>query len=285
MKPLTRENWLEAHTYLQPVAKLCAEVERKAADIQIGSPEIPSWEDYSGDFQEGIPLLQSSCARIDLEAIGRAAVSLVHKLASESSSKRIAAEASALDAGLRREPDAPRRIVAWLLGDDSFHTPSPGLLRYLGWTVAARYLLPVRTAFDRWRDEDRWMRNYCPTCGSAPAMAQLVGMDQGRKRLLACGRCGTRWLFKRTECPFCANDPQRLAVLSVEGEAGLRIDYCESCKGYLKTYAGEGNESLLLSDWSSLHLDLLAHDRGLKRVAASLYELEPLLAPLEAPRR
>ena len=32
---------------------------------------------------------------------------------------------------------------------------------------------------------------------------------------------------------------------------------------------------LLLSDWSSLHLDLIAHDRGLKRLAASLYEFEP----------
>jgi hypothetical protein len=31
----------------------------------------------------------------------------------------------------------------------------------------------------------------------------------------------------------------------------------------------------LLSDWSSLHIDLIAHDRGLKRLAASLYEFEP----------
>ena len=31
----------------------------------------------------------------------------------------------------------------------------------------------------------------------------------------------------------------------------------------------------MLSDWSSLHLDLIAHDRGLKRLAASLYEFEP----------
>ena len=63
------------------------------------------------------------------------------------------------------------------------------------------------------------------------------------------------------------------------GERGLRIDHCESCGGYLKTYDGQGNESLLLSDWSSLHLDLIAHDRGLKRLAASLYEFEPVRHP------
>ena len=76
-------------------------------------------------------------------------------------------------------------------------------------------------------------------------------------------------------CPFCETDSQRLASVTIEGEPGLRIDHCESCGGYLKTYDGQGDETLLLSDWSSLHLDLIAHDRGLKRLAASLYEFEP----------
>ena len=105
-------------------------------------------------------------------------------------------------------------------------------------------------------------------------MAQLVGADPGRKRLLSCGCCGTRWQFKRTGCPFCDTDSQRLSSVTIEAEPGLRIDHCESCGGYLKTYDGQGNETLLLSDWSSLHLDLIAHDRGLKRLAASLYEFE-----------
>ena len=46
-----------------------------------------------------------------------------------------------------------------------------------------------------------------------------------------------------------------------------------SCRGYLKTYNGEGSEAVLLADWSSLHLDIVAQDRGLKRLAASLYEI------------
>jgi formate dehydrogenase maturation protein FdhE len=94
------------------------------------------------------------------------------------------------------------------------------------------------SAFDAWRDEDHWLRNYCPTCGEPPAMAQLVGKGE-----------------------------QRLAVLAVEGEAGLRIDYCDVCSGYLKSYDGEGSEGVLLADWTSLHLDLIARDRGLKRLA------------------
>jgi hypothetical protein len=62
-------------------------------------------------------------------------------------------------------------------------------------------------------------------------------------------------------------------LLSIGGEGGLRLDYCEHCDGYLKTYSGMGNEILLMADWTSLHLDILARDRGLKRLAASLYEL------------
>jgi FdhE protein len=58
-----------------------------------------------------------------------------------------------------------------------------------------------------------------------------------------------------------------------EGEGGLRIDYCESCKGYLKTYDGEGSETVLLADWTSIHLDVIAFDRGLKRFCTSLYQL------------
>jgi FdhE protein len=59
----------------------------------------------------------------------------------------------------------------------------------------------------------------------------------------------------------------------VEGEGKLRIDHCESCGGYTKTYNGSGNESLLLADWTSLHLDVIALNQGLHRSAASLYEL------------
>jgi FdhE protein len=138
----------------------------------------------------------------------------------------------------------------------------------------ARFLGPVVQAFDGWRDEDKWLRRYCPACGSPPTMAQLIGADPGRKRLLVCGCCRTRWQFKRTGCPFCETDAQRLTSVAIEGERGLRIDHCESCRGYLKTYDGQGDEALMLSDWSSLHLDLIAHDRGLKRLAASLYEFD-----------
>jgi FdhE protein len=273
---MSREAWLEAHAYLRPLATFCAEVESAAKGATgAGAPleALPSWDEYASDFREGVPLLQSGDAAIDLEPAGRAIVALVEKLAARSLPEK-SAEMRALHDELRRNLDAPQRVVAWLLGEESLEPSTPGLLRYVGWTATARWLRPIVSAFATWRDDERWLRGYCPTCGSPPAMAQLVGVDPGRIRYLACGRCTTRWRYVRTACPFCSNDSQRLAVVAIEGEARLRIDSCESCRGYLKTYIGQGEEEFFLSDWTSLHLDVIATDRGLIRMAGSLFDLE-----------
>jgi FdhE protein len=106
-------------------------------------------------------------------------------------------------------------------------------------------------------------------------MAQLIGVDPGSLRLLSCGCCGNRWRYRRTGCPFCRNeDDHRLSAIAVEGQGGLRIDYCEQCRGYLKTYQGQGSETVFLADWTSIQLDMIALDRGLKRLAASIYEFQ-----------
>jgi FdhE protein len=106
-------------------------------------------------------------------------------------------------------------------------------------------------------------------------MGTLVSIAEGRGRQLACGCCRTRWAFKRVACPFCGNeDANRLGVLELDQEPELRLDVCEECKGYVKTYTGTRDLELVLSDWPTLHLDVLARDRGYERRGASLYELE-----------
>jgi FdhE protein len=271
---VTEDIWLSTHAYLQSVAQLHALVNTAAAGVPNEYPCVPIWDNYAADFQEGVPLLESSAVVIDFATAARAVVLLLQKLTLASLPGKLAQETRALDSELRADPDAPRRAVAWLLDRDLYASACPGLLRYFGWTALARHLRPVVDAFAGWRDEERWLRSYCPTCGSRPSMGQLVGTEPGRLRLLSCGRCKTRWRYRRTGCPFCENqNDHRLSVLAVEGEGGLRVDYCESCRGFLKTYDGEGSEHVLLADWTSIHLDIIAHDRGLKRSAASLYEV------------
>ena len=271
---MTQNIWLTEHPYLQTMAEFQCLVSATAAEVTIPSSSIPTWHDYTCDFQRGVPLLWSLSVVIEIGPAECALTSLVERLASKSLPEQLPEEIRVLAAEFRSNLDAPRYAMEWLLNKDSFSSTYPGLLHYLGWMVLARYLSIVVRAFGSWRNEERWLRNYCPTCGSPPAMGQLVGIDPGRLRLLSCGCCGTRWRYRRTGCPFCqTEDDHRLAVIAVDGEGGLRIDYCESCGGYLKTYNGEGNETLLLADWTSLHLDIVACDRGLKRLAGSLYQL------------
>jgi FdhE protein len=271
---MTTDLWLEEHSYFRPLADVFAQVDRAAAGIDVLDARIPDWEGYRADFLAGVPLLPSTAAAVDLEPGGRMTGALLERLASGTLSERFDEEICALDTELRREPQVSRRIAEFLLGNETLAPPHPGLLRYLAWTATARFLRPMVNAFDGWRDEERWLRRYCPTCGSLPTMAQLVGVDPGRRRLLSCGCCGTRWRYRRIGCPFCESaNNYRLSALAIEGEKYLRIDYCQSCRAYLKTYDGEGSETFFLADWTSLHLDVIARDRGLKRMANSLYEL------------
>jgi FdhE protein len=271
---MTRDVWLVKHPYLQQVADLEGRVEAAVAEVPIPGACVPNWNDYTSDFHAGIPLLLSPRVAIDFRDLERPLRSLVESLALKPLPGNLSQDNRTLKAQLHADQDSPRRALAWLLDRDSFTPMNPGLLRYLGWAVLARYLCPVVGAFSNWRDEERWLRSYCPTCGALAAMAQLVGSDPGRLRFLSCGCCRSRWRYRRTGCPFCqSEDDHRLAVVAVEGESGLRIDYCHACSGYVKTYEGQGNESVLLADWTSLHLDIIARDRGLMRFAGSLYQL------------
>ena len=276
---MSREQWVAAHPYLAPLADLSNQIERSLAAIDVPAAAVPDWDAYRADYLAGVPLLESINAPVDLEPGTRIAIALVDRLAPVVSQERLASELRALSGYLQRTPHPAGAIVELLSGDVPAGAPFPGVLRYIAWTATARYLRPVTRAFDGVRDDQQWHRGYCPCCGSLPAMAQLVGVDHGRKRLLSCGCCGMRWQFKRTACPFCDGESQSIATVKIDSEPSLRIDHCSACSGYLKTYVGEGDEPLMLADWSSLHLDLIAHERGLKRQAASLYELEPASLP------
>ncbi len=270
---MIREGWVARHPYLQPMAEVYALIEGAMAEVEVPSAGIPAWDGYLDDYRAGVPLLHSSAVEIDLDPAAGAIASLVEKTARLPLPERLASEGRALAAELGRDPDMPRRFLTWLGGGDPLAPGHPGLLPYLAWAVLARHLRPVVGAFSSWRDEERWLRNYCPTCGTPPAMAQLIGTDPGRQRYLVCGCCRTRWRYKRTDCPFCEHDDSQHATVAIEGETILRIDYCEACGGYLKTYNGEGSEAVFLADWTSIHLDVIAQDRGLKRLAASMYAL------------
>jgi FdhE protein len=269
---LTLDAWLQSHRFLDPLARVRRRIDAAVDQAAPSIPAVEGWDEYVEDFAAGVPLLRSEVP-LDLEPAGDAVVRVLAILAADTNRSPVSDDAAALSGQLEQDGDASRRVIEWLLGDDSWEPVRGGLLRSAGWITCAAALRPLVHGFAGWRDEDRWLRRYCPTCGALPSMAHLVGVDPGRRRYLSCGRCATEWRYGRTACPFCETASHRLASVGVDGEGGLRVDYCESCRGYLKTYSGQGDEAVLLADWTSLHLDLVATNRGLKRMATSLYDL------------
>jgi FdhE protein len=276
------KRWIEAHPYLKDLARFQEIVAGAVASVPAPRLAPARLEAYLPDHEAGVPLLHSAAAALDLGPAGEQLTAVVARIADAPVPEKLRAQAAALTGLLGSSPAARESALAFLRGGDpGVAAGHAGLLRFLGWSALRVALAPVLRDYARWREaiaerrgEDPWLRGECPTCGAAPAMAQLADAGEGHRRLLACGCCGTTWTFRRIGCPFCGNESaDRLGVLEVEGEDRLRISTCESCGEYLKTYAGKGEEATFLADWTTLHLDVLARERGLKRGGMSLYDL------------
>jgi hypothetical protein len=92
---MTHDLWLAKHPYLQPIADFHAHVEAALADEGMPIPAIPAWDDYVGDFVDGVPLLHSAYDIVDLKPADSVVESLVDRLASNSSSGRMQSVLSA----------------------------------------------------------------------------------------------------------------------------------------------------------------------------------------------
>ena len=78
----------------------------------------------------------------------------------------------------------------------------------------------------------------------------------------SCGGCRTLWHWRRVGCPYCGNvDLEKIHILEFDGKQTIRLDVCNECGAYLKTYGEDDEENIYLRDWTTLHLDLLAEEK------------------------
>jgi len=271
-----QQRWIEANPFLEPLARFQEAIAQAAEGITAAAPAMPPFAAHAEAFRAGVPLLRGqSHGPVLATAGGEALAELAARVAAQPLPPPIAAGVAEVQAAVAT-PEGRTAAVAWLVagGDDAAAPVQAGLLRFLGWSALTRLLTPVSGGYATWREAEAWNRPTCPTCGQLPVMSQLVGREAGRDRVLVCGCCPTRWGYKRVGCPYCGNDAaDRMALLELQGSTGLRLDVCESCKGYVKTYAGQGEEALYLADWPTLLLDAMAAERGYQRRGASLFDL------------
>ncbi|MCX7679804.1 MAG: formate dehydrogenase accessory protein FdhE [Spirochaetes bacterium] len=82
---------------------------------------------------------------------------------------------------------------------------------------------------------DSWEKSRCPICGYFPDMALIKEAQEG-KRFLHCALCESEWPFKRLACTICGEeDAHKIGYFEIDGNPEYRVDYCDSCRGYIKT--------------------------------------------------
>jgi FdhE protein len=126
-------------------------------------------------------------------------------------------------------------------------------------------LVAARTGLEPLLSAGPWEEGYCPACGSFPNLGEFRGLEQ--IRFLRCGLCAGEWQFPRLRCPGCGNrDIRQLGYLHVAGEENkCRAATCEQCRRYVKmvaTLAPLSPLRLLVTDVATVHLDLLAAEKG-----------------------
>jgi formate dehydrogenase accessory protein FdhE len=163
---------------------------------------------------------------------------------------------------------------AWL-DDPSLLDPRLG-----AWMrISAAPLLELAAAGIDPPSREEWAGPVCPMCGGPPQCSVIVEESgaflQGSPRYLICARCAARWSFPRSVCVWCGEeDSRRLGPYSADGQDEVRVDACDSCRHYIKTFdlRREGARQVvpLVDDIATLALDVWAHEKGMARPALSL---------------
>lgn len=280
------EDWVAAHPYLQEIAKL----QKPILNVLGGSSQegssledvVSNWPQVEEELKKGLPALTS--AQWQDKAV-EAAAGIVAQLATALGEVELPLafkqQIQMLNRLLEEKPEAATDFVRKVLeqqeasfAEETGNEINDEVIILLVWSALSTVLAPLRSKLEEWGAEGRWGKPHCPLCGQFPAMAQLVRTKKGRERDLVCGCCQTRWRYKRMGCPFCRNeDDHRISIIEPAETPELRLDTCAECKGYLKTYTGEGNEEVVLADWSTLHLDAVAKNKGFRRIGYQRYRL------------
>jgi FdhE protein len=110
-----------------------------------------------------------------------------------------------------------------------------------------------------------WQHGYCPSCGSWPALAEVVG----GQRILRCSFCAAGWELSSYACIYCGESGHPFVTAAPDEERkDRRIEVCGTCGAYLKTVdvaALSPFPLLAIADLDTMDLDVAAMGHGYGR--------------------
>ena len=248
-------------------------------------------EHLAARIRNGVPVMHDQPAHVDV----RFAADLFSRLVNDLQEREDAELQSGLNALVEAATNGrldPERLFGEAFVQHADHLAQialqSGVDAELLTTVAAQAVAPLLRAYaehllplverldDGAPDGAVWQRGYCPVCGGWPSIAELRGVELAL--FLRCAGCGSGWRSQRLGCPYCGNDDYHtLHTLTIEGEKRFRISVCERCKGYLKVgnaFDPPPAQLLALDEVASLHLDVVAIERGYHRPGGTGFSIE-----------
>ncbi len=118
-------------------------------------------------------------------------------------------------------------------------------------------------------DQEQWYKHQCPVCGYYPDISKIDDASGGR-RILHCALCEYEWIYNRIACTICGNtNSETLGYFAEEGSP-YEIDYCDMCKGYIKSvktgkFDPPEKYDLVVENILTAYLDYFAIEKGYSR--------------------
>jgi FdhE protein len=231
-------------------------------------------------FSQGVPILVNNAFSVPLDSLKKSAVRLIPvlmrgfpKISEQLSVIANAVETSgpnsfgATDKDLFTIDEHVVELAGYLKVD-------PEILRFTLIQLVKPCAAKKAEAFAELIQKFKWLKGYCPICGSWPEMGFLEGLE-GR-RWLRCSFCSHEWTFSRTECPFCeSHDPDKLEIFYSEGRPFERAELCYECRKYLVSVDLRDRLEVVreVAALGMVYLDILAQEEGFSPGAASSWNI------------
>ena len=132
-------------------------------------------------------------------------------------------------------------------------------------------------------------RRLCPVCGSHPVGSVIKDEPRTGLRYLHCSLCETQWHEVRAECTACGESKGVNLWAETETNAAIRIESCDTCKGYTKMFFTDINPKLevAVDDLATMVMDnhLVEHGYSVTTVNPLLlaHEQDEGFQPSEQP--
>jgi FdhE protein len=240
-----------------------------AEPVEIKAPQLQP-EARQAKLSAGVPLLRGETLDLDREALNRRWQRLVAAI-KPYRPDATPALAAAVEEGKFDIAELAKLVVAGRVQEVHQQAETIGLDVPLVGSVLWLTLFPVfvsmRGGLEPLLQTCEWQQGYCPVCGGFPKLGEFRGLEQ--VRWLRCGLCAAQWQLSRLRCPYCDNrDHHLLGYLHVEAEERqFRAATCDQCGHYTKMVSvltPLSPPQLLVTDLATVHLDLLAADKGFR---------------------